>query len=89
MHRTVEASPEVALAEIFALEAHKVAHSHAKRDELNKPRTASGCSDGMIDLPLINQVTASGKTAAQLEAELTRLYSTNTSTSTWSPGPMT
>jgi polysaccharide export outer membrane protein len=30
--------------------------------------------DGVIALPLINQVTAAGKTAAQLEAELTRLY---------------
>jgi polysaccharide export outer membrane protein len=30
--------------------------------------------DGVIALPLINQVTAAGKTAAQLEAELTRMY---------------
>jgi polysaccharide export outer membrane protein len=30
--------------------------------------------DGIIALPLINQVTAAGKTAAQLEAELTSMY---------------
>lgn len=30
--------------------------------------------DGVIALPLINQVTAAGKTAAQLEAELARRY---------------
>jgi polysaccharide biosynthesis/export protein len=38
-------------------------------------RTISIKPDGVIALPLINQVKASGKTAAQLEAELTRLYS--------------
>lgn len=32
--------------------------------------------DGMIALPLINQVKAAGKTAAQLEFTLTRMYST-------------
>ena len=30
--------------------------------------------DGVIALPLVNQVTAAGKTAPQLEAELTRMY---------------
>jgi len=38
-------------------------------------RTVTIKPDGIIALPLINQVTATGKTAAQLEAELTRLYS--------------
>ncbi len=38
-------------------------------------RTVSIKPDGVIALPLVNQVKASGKTAAQLEAELTRLYS--------------
>jgi polysaccharide biosynthesis/export protein len=38
-------------------------------------RTVTIKPDGIIALPLINQVTAAGKTAAQLEAELTRLYS--------------
>lgn len=38
-------------------------------------RTVSIKPDGVIALPLINQVKASGKTAAQLEAELTRLFS--------------
>jgi polysaccharide biosynthesis/export protein len=38
-------------------------------------RTVTIKPDGIIALPLINQVTAAGKTAAQLEAELTRMYS--------------
>src|SRR5262249_4600264 len=38
-------------------------------------RTVSIKPDGVIALPLVNEVKASGKTAAQLEAELTRLYS--------------
>ncbi len=38
-------------------------------------RTVTIKPDGIIALPLINQVTAAGKTAAQLEVELTRLYS--------------
>ncbi len=38
-------------------------------------RTVAIKPDGVIALPLVNQVKASGKTAAQLEAELTRLYS--------------
>ncbi len=38
-------------------------------------RTVSIKPDGVIALPLVNQVKASGKTAAQLETELTRLYS--------------
>jgi polysaccharide biosynthesis/export protein len=38
-------------------------------------RTVTIKPDGIIALPLINQVTAVGKTAAQLEAELTRMYS--------------
>lgn len=38
-------------------------------------RTVSIKPDGVIALPLIDQVKASGKTAAQLEAELARLYS--------------
>jgi polysaccharide biosynthesis/export protein len=37
-------------------------------------RTVTIKPDGVIALPLVNQVTATGKTAAQLEAELTRLY---------------
>jgi polysaccharide export outer membrane protein len=36
--------------------------------------TASIKPDGMIALPLINEVRAGGKTAAQLEAELTQRY---------------
>ena len=36
-------------------------------------RTVAIKPDGVIALPLVNQVKASGKTAAQLEAELTRL----------------
>jgi polysaccharide biosynthesis/export protein len=38
-------------------------------------RTVAIKPDGVIALPLVNQVKASGKTASQLEAELTRLYS--------------
>ena len=38
-------------------------------------RTVAIKPDGVIALPLVNQVKASGKTAAQLESELTRLYS--------------
>lgn len=38
-------------------------------------RTVAIKPDGVIALPLVNQVKASGKTATQLEAELTRLYS--------------
>ena len=38
-------------------------------------RTVAIKPDGVIALPLVNQVKASGKTAAQLEAELIRLYS--------------
>jgi polysaccharide biosynthesis/export protein len=38
-------------------------------------RTVTIKPDGVIALPLVNQVTAAGKTASQLEAELTRLYS--------------
>ncbi len=38
-------------------------------------RTVTIKPDGVVALPLVNQVTAMGKTAAQLEAELTRLYS--------------
>ncbi len=38
-------------------------------------RTVAIKPDGVIALPLVNEVKASGKTAAQLEAELTRLYS--------------
>jgi polysaccharide biosynthesis/export protein len=37
-------------------------------------RTVTIKPDGIVALPLINQVKASGKTAAQLEAELTKLY---------------
>jgi polysaccharide biosynthesis/export protein len=37
-------------------------------------RTVTIKPDGVVALPLINQVKASGKTAAQLEAELTKLY---------------
>jgi polysaccharide export outer membrane protein len=37
-------------------------------------RTVTIKPDGVIALPLINQVKAAGKTAAQLEADLTRLY---------------
>lgn len=44
-------------------------------DEPDLTRTVSIKSDGVIALPLINQVKASGKTASQLESELTRLYS--------------
>src|SRR5262249_45371011 len=44
-------------------------------DEPDLTRTVSIKPDGVIALPLINQVKASGKTAAQLEAELARLYS--------------
>jgi polysaccharide biosynthesis/export protein len=38
-------------------------------------RTVTIKPDGVIGLPLISQVKAAGKTAAQLEAELTRMYS--------------
>ena len=38
-------------------------------------RTVTIKPDGIIALPLVNQVAAAGKTAAQLEAELTRMYS--------------
>ncbi len=38
-------------------------------------RTVTIKPDGIIALPLINQVRAAGKTAAQLEAELTRMFS--------------
>jgi polysaccharide export outer membrane protein len=38
-------------------------------------RTVTIKPDGIIALPLINQVAAVGKTAMQLEVELTRLYS--------------
>jgi polysaccharide biosynthesis/export protein len=38
-------------------------------------RTVTIKPDGIIALPLINQVKAVGKTAAQLEGELTRMYS--------------
>jgi polysaccharide export outer membrane protein len=38
-------------------------------------RTVAIKPDGVIALPLVDQVKASGKTAAQLETELTRLYS--------------
>jgi len=37
-------------------------------------RTVTIKPDGIVALPLIAQVKASGKTAAQLEAELTKLY---------------
>lgn len=37
-------------------------------------RTVTIKPDGVVALPLVNQVKASGKTAAQLEAELTKLY---------------
>ncbi len=37
-------------------------------------RTVTIKPDGIIALPLINQVKAAGKTAVQLEAELTRMY---------------
>ncbi len=37
-------------------------------------RTVTIKPDGIVALPLINQVKASGKTAPQLEAELTKLY---------------
>ncbi len=38
-------------------------------------RTVTIKPDGVIALPLIKEVKAAGKTASQLEAELTRLYS--------------
>ena len=38
-------------------------------------RTVTIKPDGVVALPLVNQVTATGRTAAQLETELTRLYS--------------
>lgn len=38
-------------------------------------RTVAIKPDGVIALPLVDQVKASGKTAAQLEVELARLYS--------------
>ncbi len=37
-------------------------------------RTVTIKPDGVVALPLINQVRAAGKTVAQLEAELTRMY---------------
>ena len=37
-------------------------------------RTVTIKPDGIVALPLVNQVKASGKTAAQLQAELTKLY---------------
>jgi polysaccharide biosynthesis/export protein len=37
-------------------------------------RTVTIKPDGVVALPLINQVKAGGKTAAQLEVELTKLY---------------
>lgn len=37
-------------------------------------RTVTIKPDGIIALPLVNQVKAAGRTAAQLEAELTRMY---------------
>jgi polysaccharide biosynthesis/export protein len=37
-------------------------------------RTVTIKPDGIIALPLVDQVKAAGKTAAQLEAELTRIY---------------
>ena len=37
-------------------------------------RTVTIKTDGIIALPLINQVKAAGKTAAQLEGDLTRMY---------------
>jgi len=43
--------------------------------ESDLTRTVTIKPDGIIALPLINQVRAAGKTAAQLEAELTRRFS--------------